>query len=113
MDYSILILILFTLSCKACSLYLYQSIYCLSLCPSKYTISNFTCLAPSDSNYLITHIEFNNFLIFSQNSINEFQTDSQIPFNESRNNPIPTFDRGFYFGANSSLIANSPNWIIA
>ena len=101
-------------SCLSCKDLIYDSTSCLLICPSTYFINLNSCSSPTDLNYLVVHTEFGKFLEFSATSIGKFKTINSISFeNDQRTTPVPTYDRGFYFGTNSYLVAINPLWIIA
>ena len=94
-------------SCTYClGGYLYNSTSCLPLCPTGYTqnVSPNTC--SSSSSQSIFSLDFYSFRQYSSNSIGNFQHPLGLEFQDSaRGSPIPTKDRGFYFGSTSRLIS--------
>ena len=100
-----------SISCVACTFgYNFQNISCLEYCPSGYYISGANCIANSSQD-LFT-INFFSFKKFGSNSIETFSHPNLYKFNsESKEAPISTFDRGFYFDSNSFIVSNT-SWVL-
>ena len=95
-------------NCTACeSGYLFNSVGCLDLCPSTYTLNTATnnCTASTSQN--LFYMSFNSFQNFTASSIPPFSHPLGLPFNDpQRLSPIPTKERGFYFASTSKLVSS-------
>ena len=102
-------------TCSTCTgLNNYQSKNCLTNCPTGYSASMLAC-QPSGSGTSLVSTKFYEVQDFTANNINSvFKTSDSLAFNSpTRNSPIPTKERGFYFDVNSELIYDTNSHVIA
>ena len=94
-------------SCTSCiPPYILGCYQCLSFCPSGYSENTTDCVF---SKTAIISINFLQDINFTSSTIQGYETPQGISFSDStRNAPIPTLDRGFYFNSNSQLLATNP-----
>ena len=94
-------------NCTTCiPTYVLVNTQCLSFCPTGYTQSGTSCTYASTT---MISVNFLTQVYFTQHQISTLKTPNLISFNDpSLNAPIPTVDRGFYFGATSQLINSAP-----
>lgn len=83
----------------------YNDTSCLSLCPSKYSESDFSMFCIPEGNLNLFDMFFYNFTSISSFEIDSFYPFHQLSFESGMSDgPMPTKDRGFYFSENSALI---------
>ena len=100
------------LICTSCNLpYVLYGNICISQCPSGYSYNSATQACTFIGGFVFVFIPYNNItlansstFIFESNNINTYPIFSN-------NNPIPVYNRGYYFTSNSSIISNE--YIIA
>ena len=90
-------------NCTSCiAPYTLVSYQCLSFCPTGYNSKGTSC---TFSYTTLISVNFLSDINFTENTVNSFVTPNEIAFNDpSKNTPIPTLDRGFYFGSTSQLL---------
>lgn len=95
--------------CTSCSAgyYNYNSISCLSACPQGCGASGSGSTCQSPCTGAIFSVQFYQSRTFASSLVGPFSTQSNLAFNDqSQTTPIPTKERGFYFGS-SSVIQSS------
>ena len=98
-------------NCAVCNsnYYLYNSLICVSACPSGYIENNGICSL--NSSLTLINIDFSQEINWNQNTIGTIKTADGNSFNNSlKNSLIPTKSQGFYSKSNTKLIGTS-SWI--
>ncbi|OMJ84684.1 hypothetical protein SteCoe_14141 [Stentor coeruleus] len=97
--------------CTSCSnSYLILPI-CSLICPSKYSISGSECIS-SETLPILFSLEFSKVSSLTEMQIGNFVNQNSEAFQSpTKNTPLPTKDRGFFFSSTSLMICNEKDLI--
>lgn len=94
--------------CSSCSSGVLVNYQCLDKCPLPNDPSKIPCYT---SFYLVFYQKFYTQISFNEHQFGDFTTPDSLPFSSlTKTGPIPTFNQGFYFTANSSLIYTTSDY---